>query len=263
LLSQGIDCELADVIASLKDLLFVPIASSAHDRDWCWQVVWLRIGLMICRCFSGSATLIQQTCAFDQHICISLVCAAPCTNPRSIPSLQRRLNVIKQRLDAFGAQVTAAISNTTSTIPATTTHIVIRPPEDGAPKGAAATGSSSSDNDSNSGAGPAGVSTQGALGWQATANLGQLLHQVTKQQGREQQRPAVVLVSDAWLDAVLQAGQHVPEEQYNLHHLLQPSLGLNSSSDGEGRHIDRSAAGGVLVRRMPVLDPAPDAPMGR
>lgn len=81
LLSQGI-AEFADVIASLKlDLLLVPIASSAHDRDWGWQIVWLRNGLMICHCISGSATLIQQTCAFDQHICISLVCAAPCTNP--------------------------------------------------------------------------------------------------------------------------------------------------------------------------------------
>jgi hypothetical protein len=98
-----------------------------------------------------------------------------------------------------------------------------------------------------------------------------------QQQQQQQKQYIVRLVSDEWLDAVLSAGQYVPEQQYSLERLLSsPGDSSSDDSDDEGsqpgsRRIARKqqqqrqqqqlrAAG---PRHMPDLDPSPDAPMGK
>jgi hypothetical protein len=96
---------------------------------------------------------------------------------------------------------------------------------------------------------------------------------------QQQQQFVVRLVSDEWLDAVLSAGQYVPEQPYSLEQLLESPGGSSSSSDDdsddeEGQRGSSRAAKKqrrqqqqqqrlVGPRRMPDLDPSPDAPMGK
>jgi hypothetical protein len=96
------------------------------------------------------------------------------------------------------------------------------------------------------------------------------------QQQQQQKQYIVRLVSDEWLDAVLSAGQYVPEQQYSLERLLAAEGDSSSDdSDDEGSQPGSSrsarkqqqrqqqqlrAAG---PRHMPDLDPSPDAPMGK
>jgi hypothetical protein len=103
---------------------------------------------------------------------------------------------------------------------------------------------------------------------------------INKQQQLHQQQQFVVrLVSDEWLDAVLSAGQYVPEQPYSLERLLESPDDGNSSSDDDSDDEDRQPASSraakkhrqqqqqqqrlVGPRHMPDLDPSPDAPMGK
>lgn len=73
-------------------------------------------------------------------------------------------------------------------------------------------------------------------------------------------------VSDGWLDAVLAAGQYVPEQQYSLDHLIRSPGQRRNGSSGSSSSGDVGTDQQQDLKRprfMPDLDPSPDAPMGK
>jgi hypothetical protein len=195
---------------------------------------------------------------------------------RSIPLLQRRAKIITQRLQQLGAAVhTAPITAAThpTDLAKAISHIVLHPADlDGSSSGG---GSRSSAGDNASKQGPAANIHQ-VLDLMQQLRHSQTQQRPTPQQQQQQQQQFVVrLVSDEWLDAVLSAGQYVPEQPYSLERFLESPGGSSSDddSDDEGENISSSRAAKrqrqqqqqrlVGPRHVPDLDPSPDAPMGR
>ncbi|KAF6250979.1 hypothetical protein COO60DRAFT_1705216 [Scenedesmus sp. NREL 46B-D3] len=149
----------------------------------------------------------------------------------------RRAKIITQRLQQLGAAVRAA-PITTATRPidlaSSVSHIVLHP----------------SDRDGSSSGGGGGSRSSGIIGQQGAAasvqqvlDVMQQLRQLQaqrrpshRQQQQQQQQYIVRLVSDEWLDAVLSAGQYVPEQQYSLEGLLESPGGSSSGDDSVHEH---------------------------
>eukprot|EP00879_Flechtneria_rotunda_P007485 GHRR01007852.1.p1 GENE.GHRR01007852.1~~GHRR01007852.1.p1 ORF type:complete len:793 (+),score=223.95 GHRR01007852.1:39-2417(+) len=186
----------------------------------------------------------------------------------SIPLLQRRLKIIRQRFEQLGASIVSS-----PTDPGLT-HIILQAPPEGSDWFAAVgtTGSATSSSRPPKTAGTAvtkGPVTLPAL-LQATHQLQQ--HQRKRRQQQHNSGPGAVvqLLSDAWLDAVLAAGQYVPEGQYVLKYLSPDDDSENSGRRMGGSWEQRQRQlMGVALRppgqiglvEIPVLEPAPNAPM--